>query len=167
MSACIKYLTGAIACALVTVAAPVQAGPTPEQARAKLVAALECRDKRSDTFDIPALVKAAGGKRTQHEVGEFGDATTTFKLNAPITVFGHPVSKLLTWQNSGDGGDASFGLNAYYSAPPDAMVKAVRTKRQKVDGNWLNRRKVNDHTSLIVDVRKGETISFCETVISD
>lgn len=137
---------------------------TPDQARVKLVAAFECKSKLDSTEDIPALVMAAGGTRTKHEVSEFGDYSTTYALSKPVTIFGQPVSKLLIWQNSGDGGDASFGLNAYYSAPLNTMTKAVRTQRQKVDGEWLNIRKLNKHARLIVGVRDGRTVTFCETI---
>lgn len=165
MSVSSRCIVSALAGAALAIAAPGHAAMTPDQARAKLVAAFECQDKRDGTDDIPALAQAVGGKRTKHEVNEVGDYNTTYTLSKPITLFGQPVSKLLIWQNAGDGGDASFGLNAYYSASLDTMIKAAGTQRQKVDDQWLNIRKIDKRTSLIVDVRDGRTMTFCETTI--
>lgn len=155
-----------LGCSVLMMVWPAWASPTPTQARIKLGAAFECRDARDDTYDIPALLKTAGSKRTQHEVDEAGNYSSTYMLEKPIILFGQPVSKLLTWQNVGDGGDASFGLNAYYRAPMSIMTKAARISLQNFDGKKLHIRKISKQTSLIMDTREARTVSFCETTIT-
>lgn len=147
-------------------AAPACAALTPVQAQAKLSAAFECRDKREDVSNIFALVKAAGGKRIKHQVEPVGDYASTFMLSTPITLFAQPVTKLQVWQNVGDGGDASFGLNAYYTVPATALATAARTPQQKVNGKKLYIRKINNQTNLVVDTKNGQTMTFCETTIT-
>lgn len=139
---------------------------TPAQAQAKLSAAFECRDKREDASNISEWVKAAGGKRIKHQIEPVGDYASTFTLNTPITLFGQPVTKLQIWQNAGDGGDSSFGLNAYYSVSTTTLAVTARTPQQKVNGKKLYLRRISNQTNLVVDTKDGQTMSFCETTIT-
>lgn len=161
-----KWLVNLVVCATLPFGVAAHAAMTQDQARTKLAAAFECKSNLASIASIPALVKAAGGKRDKHEVNEFGDYNTSYVLSKPISLFGQTVSSLLIWANSGDGGDASFGLNAYYSASLGTMTKAAQTKRKKVDGEWLNIRKIDNRTSLMVNVRDGRTLTFCETTVT-
>jgi len=142
------------------------AGLTPVQGQAKLSAAFECRDKRDDVSNITALVTAAGGKRVKHQAEPVGDYASIFALSKPFTIFGQPVTKLQIWQSAGDGGDASFGLNAYYNTSVAVLAMAARTPQRKVNGKQLHIRKVSNQTNLVVDTKDGQTMSFCETTIT-
>lgn len=126
---------------------------------------LECKRFDLPVYELAPALDEMGAVKLAHDSDEFGDQSWTYEIKPALAVYGYPVTKIGLYQLSGDGGNLSYGMSAYFDVSVEALARAADvTPDPEVDGFS---QQVNENATRVISVRDGLTRSFCDVSVEE
>jgi len=126
---------------------------------------LECKSFDFNASEVANALDIMGANKLAHETDEFGDQSWTYEINPSIEVFGFPVSKIGMYQLSGDGGNASYGMSAFFDVDLASLARVADVvPDSEVDGYS---KVLSDTATRVISSRDNVARSFCDVSVED